>query len=58
MIYRFAVNDPMNPWAKAVEVEADDPEQARRRAASWLFARRDVGDHDLLTRLTLETGHG
>lgn len=53
-VFRFLIHDPMNPWAHAVEIEADDPDQARRRATSWLFARRDVGDHPQLTRLELE----
>lgn len=48
-IYRFRVEDLMNPWATAVEIEADDPDQAVRRAEHWLFARRDVGAGVTLT---------
>lgn len=55
MTYRFTVTDPHNPWAKAVEIEADDPGQARRRAEHWLFARRGVGDSSGSVTLTEET---
>lgn len=56
--YRYAVTEPMNPWATAVEIEAADPDQAYRRASLWLFGRRDVGGHpdttpDMLVHLTL-----
>ena len=53
--YRFAIDDAMNPWAKAIEIEAPNPTVARELAGSYLFARRDVtsDDHDMLVRLTL-----
>ena len=51
-VYRFTVNDPMSDWVRAIEVEADDGDQALRRASSWLFSRRDVGSHETLVRLT------
>lgn len=53
-VYRFAIDDPLNPWAKAIEVEASSPAEASRRVGSYLFARRDVGDHDMLVHLTPE----
>lgn len=43
MTYRFTVNDPMNPWFRAIELDAHDPDQAERRAEHMLFARRGVG---------------
>ena len=42
-VYRFRVADPMNEWFRAIEVDADDPDEARRRAEHMMFARRDVG---------------
>lgn len=53
--YRFAIDDGMNPWAKAIEIEAGSPGVARQLAGSYLFARRDVtsDDHDMLVHLTL-----
>lgn len=41
--YRYRVQDPMNEWVKAIEIDAADPDQAHARASSWLFSRRDVG---------------
>lgn len=56
-VYRFAIADPMNPWVVAIEVEADNPAEASRRAGSYLFARRTCGDHETLVHLT-EEPHG
>lgn len=42
--YRFAILDEMNPWAKAIEVEARDEVEAKRLASSYLFARRTTGE--------------
>lgn len=47
--WRFRVRDDHNPWFVAVEVQADDPATARRRAEAVLFARRTVGDHTGVT---------
>lgn len=51
--YRFRVEDPMNPWARSVEVEGIDEIEAEARAESWLFARRTVGDDPRLVHLEL-----
>jgi hypothetical protein len=48
-IFRFALADIHNDWATAIEVTAEDLAQAERRAAHWLFARRDVGVNVHLT---------
>jgi hypothetical protein len=52
--YRFRIDDTANPWAKAIEIDASDPDTARELAGSYLFARRTTGDHDMLVRLTEE----
>ena len=41
--YRFEITDEMNPWFRAIEVEAGDEDEASRRAEHMLFARRETG---------------
>jgi hypothetical protein len=43
MTYRFRVTDPMNDWFRAIEVDAENEDQALARAKSMMFARRGVG---------------
>jgi hypothetical protein len=54
-IHHFRIDDPANPWAKAIEVEATDEEEARMFAGSYLFARRTTGEAEGSVHLTLES---
>jgi hypothetical protein len=46
-LYTFRILDEFNEWAVAIQVNAEDEEQARRRAEHIMFARRTTSSGEL-----------
>jgi len=46
-LYTFRILDDHNEWAVAIQVNAENEDQARRRAEHYMFSRRTVASGPL-----------